>query len=828
MAWREARGSPGKFAIAVMAMGVAAAAASGLRGITAGFARDEFNHARTWIAADISAVYFGAAPTEEQRAAIHGLGAGVEATVVAELGTWIGSDQAADPVTAMVKVVDSAAYPFYGRLELTSGGDARPILDAGEVLASPDLLEALRVRVGSTIRIAGTDFRVGGVIRAEPDRFAIPSAPVGRAIMSSTAARGIGLTDFGARGFFRVLLRTPPQADRRRLCGRLEEIFPDARVIDFTSRTPETSAVSVWIVPVLNAIGFLTLVLGALTVAAAVYFHLLRNLNTVATLKCLGATATRIRGVYVTQAVALASVGVLGGLAARYWVEALIARAGARFAGVEAWGAVGFAPSGDVILLSVAAAVLAAQLPLSRIGRIPPAVLLRRDAGEPRRRVLDPAATLMALGFAALLACQAAQAWRTRAYSMVGLCVIFFGADQIIRGAIRMVSRTARRPALPWFVRQGMANLSRYGAQSRIAAMALGSVVAFLVCVLMLVAHVRSYIAESIPFRSANLLALHLDQARKAQLLRELETVEGVERAPEFVPTGWLAMDRAGVATLEQLRDRNAQTFIQRDWPATCSSAVPSGVEVVQGRWWTASEREPAVAISKDLAALFEVAPGSVMDFSAWNRRVHARVMALVRIPAAQRAWWREIILNQCGALPNPLDTAALTIAPERLAAVRDRLRRRFPDLILFEMNELLDRIGQAAREELSILLAIGIFAACASAALLAAIVRSMRAFREHEIAMLRALGARRRKMSAALAAEYGALGAISGLLGASAGAAGASALLRSMVGISQQTFHFSTIILAGAASGLCTAAIAVAASISLFRLKPLAVLRRR
>src|SRR5580698_3494283 len=231
MACREARGSPAKFVIAIIVMGVAVAAAAGLRSVTAGFARDEINHARAWLAADMSAVYLGHAPSDEQWSAVRRLGGGVQSTQVAEIATLLSSDQAADPVSATVKIVDPAAYPYYGRLELTSGADARAILNAGELIASSDLVESLHVKPGGTIRIAATDFRIGGVIAAEPDRFAIPSAPVGRVIVSSSAAKSTGLTDFGAQGFFRVLLRTPPEEDRRTLCTRLDAIFPDAHVI---------------------------------------------------------------------------------------------------------------------------------------------------------------------------------------------------------------------------------------------------------------------------------------------------------------------------------------------------------------------------------------------------------------------------------------------------------------------------------------------------------------------------------------------------------------------------------------------------------------------
>ena len=68
----------------------------------------------------------------------------------------------------------------------------------------------------------------------------------------------------------------------------------------------------------------------------------------------------------------------------------------------------------------------------------------------------------------------------------------------------------------------------------------------------------------------------------------------------------------------------------------------------------------------------------------------------------------------------------------------------------------------------------------------------------------------------------------IAGLFGAILGAAGAWALLLYMVGISEPAFAVSIVFLASTASAVLAATIALAASLPLFRAKPLMVLRRR
>jgi putative ABC transport system permease protein len=824
MAWREARGSPGKFALALVAMALAAAAASGLRSFTDGFAREEFAQAKAWIAADVSAAYFGPAPSREQVTAVRDLG--VEFTTIAEMAASMTSERAADPVSGMVKIVNPSAYPYYGRIELDSRGDARSILDSEEIIASADLLESLRVQVGQAIRIGGIDFPIGGAIAAEPDRFAIPTAPVGRVIISAAAAKRTGLTDFGARGFFRVLLRTPPESDRRALCANLEEIFPDAHVIDFTSRTPETSAASLWIVPILNAIGWSALALGALTIGLAVHFHLLRNLGTIAILRCLGATTSRIASVYLVQVLALASTGIALGGAAGHWSPALFAWISIHFFGIELCRGEGLVFRSGIIVAGLAAAVWATWVPLSYIRHVRAGLILQGGTGKPQRPRFGWPLWAGGIVFATLLLCQLDTSWRSRGYVGLGIIAAFVFGDAAVRAAFLLMLHGVRVKR-PWFVRQGIANLIRYGNQSRIAILSLAGVATFLVCILVTIGHLRTYILDSIPFESANLLVLHFDGNRKAQLTTEMSQLPGVEEAPEFVPTAWVALERAGEANLDQLRRLHLRTFIQRDWPATCSNSIPPRVEIVDGRWWTTLDAQPQVAISRDLATLFGVTPGNSMEFFAGNRRLKARVAALVTIPSAQRAWWREIIFN-CDTLPNALYSGAIRVSQDGLAAVRRDLHQRFPDLIILELEELVDRTARIAQRELDVLLAIGGIAACISAALLVCILRSMRAFRENEFALMRALGARSWKMMAAIAVEYGAIGGFGGLLGAVAGTAGAWTLLFWGAGIREPALMLSTLLLASGISMGFSGGIAVAASVSLLHQKPLIVLRRK
>ncbi len=836
MALREVRASSGKFGLAALLMTVAAATAFGLRSITAGITGHAFENARSWIAADAMALYFGPQPAAEQWTAVKNLGAGIESTLVAEMPIMLASDQAPDPVVAEVKVVDPSAYPYYGNVELASGRLFRKALEGDAMVVSADLLRTLHVNVGDPVRVNETEFHIRDVIAAEPDRFVTPPVPIGRVIVSQKAFDRTNLTDFGPLGFYRVLLRIPPNADRRTLCSRLEEIFPSARVIDYTSRTPESVTVEGWVIPFMNMVGLLALVLGAVGFGAAAHFHLLRSTHALAILKCLGATTYRIAGIYMLQVMCLAFLAVLAGIAGGSLIELWGAKIAVRYFGtpVQAAGRMSAAAQTAIFSLSIAAAV--AWIPLSRIRRVSASALLRRDTGEkyqpPRSKPKPGVGKLICLfailAAAAFLIFHFAATRRAQVYALFGsaaaVCSVYFVAGLAISAVLGTSRACGRR--MPWAVRQGTQNLHRYRRQSRTAITVLASSVAFIVIALAGEWRLRSYILDTIPFHSPNLLFLYLDSTRRAELSSALAQQSGLEGPPQFVPAAWVSLVRTGDATLEALRASKPEMWIQRDWPVSCSGEKPRYIDVVSGQWWRADSREPEAALTKDVADLLGVTLGSRLDFLAGRRLTSARVTALLRIPAAQRAWWREIILN-CQSLPNALYSGAVTIAPEHLSEVRKYLRRRFPDLLFLDLNDLLMRTEGIGHEMLSVLAIVGGLATCMALIVLLALIRAMRDFRIYEIALLRALGARRQLLLAALVMEYLALGGLSGFFGAVLGFAGISLVLRLAAGISEWVFDPSAMLAAIASAGLLVAVVGVLGSITLLRPKPVELLRR-
>jgi putative ABC transport system permease protein len=583
-------------------------------------------------------------------------------------------------------------------------------------------------------------------------------------------------------------------------------------------------------------IGFLAIAVGSIGIGAAAHFHLLRSMDTVAILKSLGATTERIMSVYLLQVVCLASTGIVLGVASGGLVEVLLGKLAIGYLGAQIDGANRVAVALETAIFSLLVASVAAWVPLSRIRFIPAAVLLRRDTGEKlqlQRSIAErirfrPTVLLVVLGIAALVIFQPGESWRGRAFLLLGIGVgvsAVYAISQASIAALFHIIR-ARGQNLPWSVRQGIGNLHRYHRQARTVIVALASAVAFIVIALLAGRHLQAYILDAIPFHTPNLLFIYVDETRKAELSEVLAHQPGVEGRPQFIPTAWVALSRAGNSTLETLRAGRPQTWIPRDWPASCSDSKPPSVDVVAGQWWSPGTPDNNVALSEDLAELFGVHVGSRMDFVVGRRPIQARLGALLRIPPAQRAWWREIVFN-CQVLPRALYSGAITIAPEHLDDVRQSLHERFPEVILLDINDLLQRTERIGAQALRILSIIGVVAAFLAGCLLLAVIGSVRAFRVYDIAIMRALGARKSTLLAPLAMEYLALGGLAGLFGGVLGCLATSLILRQAAGILIWTLDPYAIAIATIGGAALAALFGLLGSITLLQPKPLEILRR-
>ncbi len=806
----------------------------GVRSLTGGFSAHLADTARQWIGADIM-IQMGQPPTEQELKRLIQLAPQSRWTIATESVTETVSEQSPDPVSVYLKAIDPAVYPFYGRLSLKSGEGASGKLDSSSTLVSEALLDALQVRVGDRIRINRVEFTISGVVVAEPGLLSVFSRTLPHLILSQEGLNRSRLLRFGGPAFYRVLLRTlsPSDSDDLALCRRLESEFPSAEVNHYTASVRPFAAALEWAIPVMNTLGLLCLAFGAFGIATAAYLHLLQRFETIAILKSLGATASQVLNIYLVQILflvtAASALGIAGGSVVEWSGSALAVR----------YLGFGIQPDHrpstiiESIVLGLLAACAAACFPLSKLRRIPAAVLLRRDTGE--RKELGQSllfgserrALLVGFALGTALVAALAGSWKVLylVAGVVAALTAMYGLACAATAALFEAVQWARLSP-PFVLRQAISSLYRYRRQSRMVAVALASSAALSVVAFLLQREVGAHVLDLIPEYGPNLLFVNVGDSQREQIERGLLDQSGLRA--EWTPITWLKLLRVDGSALERLRAEHPGTWIQSTWLAACANSKPQAATIISGEWWARGSLVHAAALEEDVAKQMGVQVGSNLEFLEHGNPWQVRVAAITHLPPAERLWYG--ITLDCQGFPalDPVYYGGVYIHPSRLTQVRRALRSRFPGILMVETSDLsrwTQRISTEAAQAVTVsAIVVVIMALC----LMLALMRTLHSFRVYELAVLRAIGARPRTLLTILGLEYLALGGLAGLAGIGFGIGGTTLVLGYVTGKIVWIFDAGAVVIVPIATALIAASVGLFETFSLLRPPPLEVLRRR
>jgi putative ABC transport system permease protein len=732
--------------------------------------------------------------------------------------------------------VDPATYPFYGRLGLRSGAALRLVLDGSSAIVSADLLDALGVHLGDSIRIGDASFQVRDVMTSEPDRALPAQMQEPRILISQEGLDRTGRLKFGDSAYYRLLIQIDPAAGRGTLLSKLENLFPQAEVVDYTVPTPQMTAAIEGLIPFLDLLGLLTLLCGCVAIATAVYFHLLHRMDTIAILKALGATGTQVMAIYWFQVLVLSLAGIALGISTGRLLERGAVAILARILDSYILARSDLSIAAETAGLSLLAAATAIWVPLMRIRGIPALRLQRRDMGEKEdmgpmqlrqttRRAATCAVVIAIVGLIFLLIVPAR---RAAAYFVIGSCggvAILYLLGYAAIGSLRWSIRRGARQ-LPWPIRQGGSNLYRYRRRSSLVIVAFATGMALIVVAATGQQQFGRHIIDTIPVRVPNLIIVNISEAQRAELSRFLLQQPGLSGPPSFAPTSALTLVRAGALTLTELRARH-NSWIQRIWQATCFSHDPGGIRIVSGRWWDAISRKNDVALDADIAKFLGVQVGSELEFLTEGRPLRLRVAALIRVPPAEQVWGNGILIN-CGVIKPAAYNGALAVtAPDQLPSLERALHRHFPQVTIMAVKEFVDRIERLGADAARVLRIIAGLVVCTAIVLLISVIYSLRTFRVREIAILRAIGARSTTLLAVLATEYLAVAMIASLVGALVGCTIVTLVSWEITGKWSVSFAFGQVALLAGGAAVLAAAVGVGVSSPLLRTRPLEILRR-
>jgi putative ABC transport system permease protein len=199
----------------------------------------------------------------------------------------------------------------------------------------------------------------------------------------------------------------------------------------------------------------------------------------------------------------------------------------------------------------------------------------------------------------------------------------------------------------------------------------------------------------------------------------------------------------------------------------TTAESKPDTLDLNEGRWWTSNTHEPQLAVSDEAGRDFGLKIGDQVQFQVAGRVLNAPLVAVFRRTA--RAPVRYDLVFPRGALQNfpVVYYGAVHVDPANIPQLEETLFERFPTVTVMNLADVLKRIQEAVDEVALVVRFLALFAILAGVIILSSSVAGTRYRRIREVAILKTLGATKRRISAIFSIEFSILGAVSGLVGA-------------------------------------------------------------
>ncbi|UWR07590.1 ABC transporter permease [Ruegeria sp. B32] len=723
-----------------------------------------------------------------------------------------------------VKAIDDA-YPLIGTVQLDPEISLSEALDGNATLPGavmdPVLIERLGLDIGDSLALGTQDFVLSAALISEPDAAGDGFTLGPRTLVRTADLKDSGLLQPGTLFSTKYRMDLPVGADLTEVSEQAESVLQGSglRWTDARNGAPGIAEFVSRLGAFLVLVGLSGLAVGGIGVSAAVRAYLARKTETIATLRTLGADRATIFQTYLIQIGVLSVVGIAAGVALGGLAPILLASLIESRLPVPAVFSVYPQPLFEAALYGLLTALLFTLWPLARAEDVRAATLFRDALSSARR--LPRAAYLLATGLAlATLIATAAwfsgSPWLTlwTGGGFVGALVLLALSAQGIRYVAKRAATRARgRPALRW----ALAAISdpREGAASVVLSLGLG--LSVLAAVGQIDGTLRNAISGNLPDVAPSYFFVDIQKDQMPGFSSRLENDPGVTRVESAPMLRGIISQINGQPAHQVAGDH---WVLEGDRGVTYSDNAPQNARITAGEWWPEDySGPPQISFAAEEAEEMGLKLGDELTVNILGRDITATITSLREVDFSNAGMGFIMSMNPSALAGAPHSFIATVYAEEEAeAAILQDLATQFPNITAIRVRDAIDRVS-------------GLLAGLASATSYGAGVSLLTGFlvligaaaagepaRRYEAAILKTIGADRRRILLSF-------GLRSALLGA---AAGCVALLAGILGgwaVATFIFDTSFAVIWPSALGIVAAGLAVTLLAGLFfALRPLSV----
>ena len=661
----------------------------------------------------------------------------------------------------------SSGYPLRGYLQIaqkpfTAGSRVRIIPSNGEVWVEQRLLGQLQLNIGESLTVGAENFRVNSVVLYEPDRGGDMFSIAPRLMMNLQDLERTKLVQEGSRIRYYLLVAgnkrdvsdfetwLKPRLER----GQQLESVKDARkeVRQALDRAQQF----------LGLAAVVSVVLSCIAISLSARRFAMRHMRYCAVMRCVGATQSYIVRVYLYQLILIGLVasiiGSVLGFASHYALVGVVGRLIlVTLPNANIW------PVFSGLLISMIGLLGFALPSVLQLRSIPTMQVLRREF-----RVLEPLAfSSYVLGVCAIggLVYWHAQESKLALMLVAGLAGTALVLITIANLLVLLLKRVPSNGSIAW--RFGVENIVRRKNISITQILAFGVGIT----VMLLLTVVRSQLLtgweNTIPPDAPNRFIINI-QPDQVDSVRQFFRQRG-EADIILYPMVRARLEKINdhLVVEQKLSSDRAQRLANREFNLSWVEQLPLDNKIVSGSWWAHGRASQfQFSVEEGIAKTLGIQLGDTLSFSIAGEIVTATVSSLrsVRWDTFKANFF---VLSPPGMLESyPTSFITSIYLPEHKTELLNELVMRYPNLTVIDISAILHQVVLIIDRVSVAIEYVFVFTLAAGMMVLLAAIQSTHDERIQENAVLRALGAGKKRLLQGLIAEFITLGVLAGVIG--------------------------------------------------------------
>jgi len=708
-----------------------------------------------------------------------------------------------------------------------AGVPAPSIPERGKVWVEQRLMSQLGVGIGDEISLGVRRFIIDAFIQYEPDRSGDLFSIAPRVLLNLNDLAATQLIQEGSRIQYRLLVAGHKKAIDRYRNWVEPQLQRGQRIEDIKDARQEVRIALERSQQFLGLAAIVSVILSCVAIAMSARRYAERHLNTCAIMRCVGAKQSQITRIYLIQIISLGALGSVVGCLLGYLAHLGLYKLAGNLFMVQLppssyWPVITGVVVGLVGLLGFALP------PLLQLRNVPTLRVFRREMGTLKPASLTSYAMgVFALALLVLWQADDIQLGMTvlggLLLSCLILAVVAFLMIKLLKWLLQLPQLQHRRGV--W--RFGITNITRRTALSVTQVMAFGTGIMVLLLLSVVRGDLLDTWQRSLPKDASNRFVINIqpdqldavnlffnksfdesfnksfnagfdespDENSEAGFDKTLNDSEknskGDFAANDVVPqrsappvrqdTRLHPMVRARLIKInnkslmvERVEGDRAQRLAGREFNLSWAEVLQADNKITEGKWWSVDQTNghssqqtfpPQWSVEEGIAKALDISLGDTLTYQIAGEEVSAPVTSIRTVQ------WDTFRANFfVVAPPGVLDhfpasyITSFYLADEQTALL-DRLIRLFPNLTVIDISAIMTQVRTIIDRVTLTVEYVFIFTLLAGFAVLYAAIQATQDARIRENAILRAIGASRKRLYQGLAAEFVLLGLLSGLV---------------------------------------------------------------